>query len=44
MIAIVVLDPQGIDIQPRIQRADGVATLVFDIQVPTLESAFILIR
>ena len=35
---------QWIDIQPRIQRADGVATLVFDIQVPTLESAFILIR
>jgi len=35
---------QWIDIQPKIKLDNHVATLVFGIQVPTLETAFILIR
>jgi hypothetical protein len=35
---------QWIDIQPTIKLDNNVATLVFAIQVPTLETAFILIR
>jgi len=33
-----------VDVQPEMKLDSGVATLTFDIQVPTLESAFILIR
>ncbi len=35
---------QWVDIQPEIEVSDNVATLTFDLQVPTLKTAFITIR
>ena len=35
---------QWFDVQPEIEIEDGVATLTFDLQVPTLKTAFITIR
>jgi len=36
--------PGWIDIQPNIHIDGNVATLTFDLQVPTLKTAFILVR
>ncbi|QHI69124.1 hypothetical protein [Tichowtungia aerotolerans] len=33
-----------VDVQPQVEIEDDIATLTFDIQVPTLKSAFIVIR
>ena len=35
---------EWVDVQPEIQIEDGIATLSFDLQVPTLKTAFITIR
>lgn len=40
----VLKDAQWIDVQPEVQVDGGIATLTFDLQVPTLKTAFITVR
>jgi hypothetical protein len=37
-------DAKWVNIQPGVETKDGVATLVFDLQIETLETAFITAR